>query len=375
MRLVHRLRHITRSRSAGDAHTGAVLFIDGLDTVRRTLDEVDTAAEFDALEEVLADGGAAGITIVAGVEHAAAITAGLLARCAHRWVMHLHDAHDATLLGVAAARVPPAATPGRLVIAGTGLVAQLVLPGDAQPIAIASDHGATALAITIVPSTVDASTLSKGLANDGVTALPLGIDFATGGTSRLHLPDGEHVLVLGGARSGRSTALVRVAAAWRAAHPLGWVGAVLPRRASAVGTVAHAVASDVSLLDQLPPLTSILLLIDDAEAVDDTGGHLAALAASGRPGLWIVAAGRPDALRQLYGHWTTVVRRSRTGLVLTGGSDLDGDLLGVVLPRRTPVPARPGLGWLVAAGQVQLVQVAVDTTKSSVTDVAESARV
>lgn len=64
-------------------------------------------------------------------------------------------------------------------------------------------------------------------------------------------------------------------------------------------------------------------------------------------------------LRQLYGHWTTVVRRSRTGVVHTGGSDLDGDLLGVVLPRRTPIPARPGLAWLVAGGSVHLTQVAL----------------
>ena len=141
------------------------------------------------------------------------------------------------------------------------------------------------------------------------------------------------------------------------------MGAVLPRRASAAGTAAHAVAADVSLLDHLPPSRSVLLVIDDAEAVDDPGGQLAALAASGRSGLWIMAAGRPDALRQMYGHWTTVLRRSRTGLVLTGGSDLDGDLLGVVLPRRSPVPARPGLGWLVAGGPAHLVQVAFDTAE------------
>ncbi len=363
MRLVYRLRQIVRSRLTGDTCTGVVLFIDGLDAVRRTLDDVDTAAEYDALEEVLVDGEAAGITIVASVEHAAAIPAGFLARCAHRWVMHLHDVHDASMLGVAATRVPKAAVPGRLVIAGSGLLAQLVFPGDASPVAVPSDCDAPAPAITIVPSAVDAARLSDGSTRDGLTVLPVGIDFGSGDTRHLQLPDGEHVLVLGGARSGRSTALIRLALAWRAVHPDGWVGAVLPRRASAAGRVAHAVAADVSLLDQLPPGRSVLLVIDDAEAVDDPGGKLAALAASGRSGLWIVAGGRPDALRQMYGHWTTVLRRSRTGLVLTGGSDLDGDLLGVVLPRRSPVPSRPGLGWLVAGGPAHLVQVAVDTAE------------
>ena len=53
------------------------------------------------------------------------------------------------------------------------------------------------------------------------------------------------------------------------------------------------------------------------------------------------------------------MRRSRTGLLLAGCSDLDGDVLGVVLPRRHPVRARPGLAWLVRAGGPTLVQVAV----------------
>jgi S-DNA-T family DNA segregation ATPase FtsK/SpoIIIE len=134
------------------------------------------------------------------------------------------------------------------------------------------------------------------------------------------------------------------------------VGAILPRRSSTV--VARFAGPDISVLDALPADGPVLLLVDDAEAVDDPGGRLAALAAGARPGTCIVAAGRPDALRQLYGHWTTVVRRSRTGVVLTGGSDVDGDLLGVVLPRRTPVPARPGLAWLVSDGRVQLLQIA-----------------
>ena len=94
----------------------------------------------------------------------------------------------------------------------------------------------------------------------------------------------------------------------------------------------------------------MLIVVDDAELVDDIGEALAALAASHRHGLMIVAAGKPDSLRQSYGHWTAVVRRSRLGLVATAANDLDGDLLGAMLPRRTPIAPRPGLMWLVADG-------------------------
>jgi S-DNA-T family DNA segregation ATPase FtsK/SpoIIIE len=87
---------------------------------------------------------------------------------------------------------------------------------------------------------------------------------------------------------------------------------------------------------------------------------LASLAASRRHGLLIVATGKPDSLRQTYGHWTGVVRRSRLGLVTTAANDLDGDLLGAMLPRRTPIAPRPGLVWLVSDGTFVLTQVAVD---------------
>ena len=357
MRLLYRLRTMVRDRLAGESGAPVVLFIDGLDAVRRTLDDLDTAAEFDALEEVLADGEAAGISIVAAVEHVVAVPTSLLARCAHRWVMHLHDAHDGAIVGVNAARVPAPGNPGRLVVAATGLVAQLVNNTSSMPLG-AGHSSRVAHGITVVPSLVAAADLPAGSAHDGTTSLPLGIDFASGGIATFELPDGEHMLVAGGARSGRSATLVRIAEAWREAHPDGCVAAITPRRNTAISVPMSA--PDTGVLDDLPPNGPLLLLVDDAEMVDDPGGRLAALTAGGRPNTWIVAAGRPDALRQLYGHWTTVVRRSRSGVILTGGSDLDGDLLGVVLARRTPVPARPGLAWSVANGTVALTQIAVD---------------
>ena len=362
MRLLHRLRAMVRDRLAGEAGEPVVLFIDGLDALRRTLDDLDTAAEFDALEEILADAEAAGVTIVAAVEHVAAVPASLLARCAHRWVMNLHDAHDGAIMGVGSAGVPAPGTPGRLVVAATGLVAQLVHDTSSMPLP-GGQRRRIAHGITVVASLVDATELPSGSAHDGMTSLPLGIDFASGETATFELPDGEHMLVVGGARTGRSTNLMRIAAAWTEAHPDGCIAAITPRRSTA--TQLPMSAPDSRVLDDLPPDGPLLLVVDDSEMVDDPGGRLAALAAGQRPNTWIVAAGRPDALRQLYGHWTTVVRRSRCGLILTGGSDLDGDLLGVMLPRRTPVPARPGLAWSVANGTAALTQLAVDSNLST----------
>ncbi len=101
-----------------------------------------------------------------------------------------------------------------------------------------------------------------------------------------------------------------------------------------------------------------MLLVDDAESFDDGDGALAGLLSSPAPGLHLIAAGRSDTLRSLYGHWTTVLRRSKTGLLLRPDVDLDGDLLGTTLPRRAPVRLGTGRGYLVHDGELDLVQVA-----------------
>ncbi len=82
-----------------------------------------------------------------------------------------------------------------------------------------------------------------------------------------------------------------------------------------------------------------------------------------RPDVVVVAAGRADALRSLYSHWTRTVRASRVGLLLQPDVDVDGDLLSVRLPRRTTTAIGPGRGYLCAGGEVDLVQVAQVTSK------------
>jgi S-DNA-T family DNA segregation ATPase FtsK/SpoIIIE len=73
----------------------------------------------------------------------------------------------------------------------------------------------------------------------------------------------------------------------------------------------------------------------------------------------VVAAGSADALRSDYGHWTRAVRRARTGLLLRPDREVDGELLGTVLPRHQLEPACAGRGHLVAEGGAELVQVAL----------------
>jgi S-DNA-T family DNA segregation ATPase FtsK/SpoIIIE len=192
----------------------------------------------------------------------------------------------------------------------------------------------------------------------------------------LDVHDGDHVLIVGPGRTGKSEALVRCVAAWHDAasddDERAAIATVMiaPRRSPlvAAGACLHAgvyTSPDGALSQALAEVLThlaagrpTLLAIDDAELVHDGDGRLTALIAARTAGLVVVAAGRGDALRQTYGHWTAAVRRSRLGVMLTGASDVDADLFGVVLPRSIPLAARPGLAHVVDRGELVLAQLA-----------------
>jgi S-DNA-T family DNA segregation ATPase FtsK/SpoIIIE len=331
-----------------------VVLIDGLDAVRRALDDLDSLAELEMLDTILALGAAHDVVAVCAVDRIAAIPSTALAACAQRWVFHLTDPLDAATVGITAGDVP-ASVPGRIVIASTGLEAQLMV--GTLPMRPDAD-GPVPTRVECLSAQVSAGDLPLAESRADDSLLPLGLRFGDGRVCTVDVPDGEHLLIVGPSRSGRSTALQRIVCAWRDAYPDGWWRVIAPRR-----TVLHEQHRHRSLgeiLDEIPSTGRVLIAIDDAEMVDDVGGALAALAASRRHGLLVVATGKPDSLRQSYGHWTAVVRRSRLGIVTSAANDLDGDLLGVTLPRRLPIPPRPGLVWLVADGDAVLTQVAVD---------------
>ena len=95
---------------------------------------------------------------------------------------------------------------------------------------------------------------------------------------------------------------------------------------------------------------------------DDVGSPaefpvLARLPAPGRgSGVVVLAAGGAAALSGHYQGPVAALRRGRSGLLLCPGPG-DADLLGVRLPR-TPLPVRPGSGWLVSGSAIERVQVA-----------------
>lgn len=359
IRLIHRLADEVRRRAGQPSSRSypILVLVDGLDALRVALDDFETAVESEMLDTILTLGPAHDVVMVCGVERVGSVPLSVLGRCAQRWVFHLLDPLDAVGLGVSPADVP-GPQPGRVFVASTGLEAQLMVGQLTLPSCV---DGSIPMAVDCLPPILHATDLSPGEPGGDDSLLPIGVTFGDRRVCNLDVPDGEHVLIVGPPRSGRSTALQRIVQAWLGVHPEGWWRVVAPRR-TVLGE-QNRYRSLEEILDDVPADGRVLIAIDDSELVDDVNGAFAKLAASRRPGLLIVATGKPDSLRQSYGHWTGVVRRSRLGIVTAASTDLDGDLLGAILPRRLPIAARPGLAWLVADGTVELIQLAVDLTE------------
>jgi S-DNA-T family DNA segregation ATPase FtsK/SpoIIIE len=99
-----------------------------------------------------------------------------------------------------------------------------------------------------------------------------------------------------------------------------------------------------------------VVIADDVGAPADVPAlsRLPTTAGAGRVAL--LAAGSAGQLATHYQGPIAALRRGRTGLLLCSGPG-DADLLGIRLPR-TPLPVRPGSGWLVTGAGTRRVQVA-----------------
>ena len=359
-----------------------VALVDDLPGVLRRFDTLDGRQVIDDLHRIFRDGPAVGVHLAVSGDRAGSIPAALASRTSQRIVLHLSDPFDLAALGLR----PPArmATdtqeisppPGRgLLGAGIGIEVQVAGVSDVASWEPAGrcDRGADGSRakgpweVGELPTNIAASTLvGAGVHTDAHASrhlvLPIGIGDRHLRPVGLELHTGDHALVVGPPRSGRTTALQVLA---RSAAALGNAAVVLTLtpRPSALRASSHvlAAADVVHLLSQLATAghaETILVLVDDAELVDDPDGALAALATSARPGLHLVAAARTDRTRLAYGHWTTHLRSSGRGLALRPDPELDGNLWGVRLPRDPEGRRGVGRGFLVGDAEVELVQVA-----------------
>jgi S-DNA-T family DNA segregation ATPase FtsK/SpoIIIE len=374
-RLVRWLRtELSRRQSLGSAAQPAiVLLLDNWSAYEAAFDDLAGLGLRDDLVRVIADGPALGIFAVVAADRALAVPSAVASLIPEKLVLRLSDQHDYAVFGLPV-RDLPEFPPGRAIDATSRCEVQLARPapgGLVQAVAAVRDALAPATRSTGLPRRIEtlpdevkiADLGERPRVSKGGWWLPVGIGDRALAPVGLHLADGEHALIAGSGRSGRTSLLCALAESVTEHVPEADVVAVAGVRSALRDVAACQAVYDpaeiqaaIGAVQRSDGLT--LVLIDDAERIDDADRCLRRHLVAGRTGDRIVAAGRADVLRTSYGHWTELLRRSRQGIVLRPQPEVDGDLWGLVLPRRRAVVFGPGRGYLIHDGDVQLVQVA-----------------
>lgn len=360
---------LNRRRESHARPRPMIVLIDGLSALRDEFQDYEGQQLLECLYRAYADGPGVGMFFAVSTVRARAVPSAMDEVTTQKWVFRLADSYDYSTLGIRGKTVP-AAVPGRCVSTTTLLQMHIATPDRGLEDAV---REATARyeqlpgkpdVIGTLPDDVPSIELARlaDLSREPLL-IPVGVREDTLQPACLELYEGEHLLIAGPARSGKSTLLMAIVQVLRsidgADRPAVW--GICDRRSPLGGAGLDRCAGSP---DEIPALLAALrlesgpvfLLIDDAERVDDSDQSITSLLNAGIPGLCVIAAGRAADLRALYNHWTKIVRKSRCGVLLQPDIDYDGDLLGVTIPRRAPVAMTQGRGYACVSGAIALIQ-------------------
>jgi DNA segregation ATPase FtsK/SpoIIIE, S-DNA-T family len=361
VRLLDRLAQEVAARRAtpsAEPRPHLLLLVDGAESVMTQLDESDPGRGSAALLRLVRDGAAAGLTCLLTADRA--VPGGRLANAVGtRLVLPLPDRADYAVAGIPARDVPGHRPPGRALVGEDARECQLALPrllptawpagspGQDRPLSVPELPAAPVLPLP-GPASVEHP-----------LRLPVGPGGDDGGVLAVDLARTGGLLVAGPPGSGRTTALESCARHLAAAGV-----AVLRVVRGTPPTEAEPgqLRLDAGDVDGWQAwLTGLhgapgAVVVDDSAVVADSAVLGALTAVETAPDVVLVVAGTAAELSAAYRGPVPALRRRRSGLLLSPAPG-DADLLGIRLPR-TPVPSRPGSGWLVVAGTAQRVQVA-----------------
>jgi S-DNA-T family DNA segregation ATPase FtsK/SpoIIIE len=373
-------------RAAPDEPLPRVLvLLDGYAGFAAAFERVNLGELVDALPRLVGDGRPLGVHFAISADRRGAVPNALAGIIPAKIVLRMADEDEFASLGVPLKVVRGAHLPPGRGFLPNGLELQVALPGDdpageAQAAAITErgerlrarwgERGAQP--VEPMPTRIPRASLPAP--ERDLVAL-LGLGDAELDPVEVDL-SARHFLVAGPYRSGRSTALAALFDSLsRGEHPPEF-RLLAPRRsplaelegwsAVASGTEAcEAAAFELGQTiearargDAAPPL---VVVVDDAEELAESFGAqpLETVVRRGRDlDVRVLAACERQAAQRAFTGWLRELRKEEHGLLLAPDADVDGDILGVRLPRRTNPVFPPGRGYLVERGIVQLVQVA-----------------
>ena len=362
-----------------------VLLLDRWEGFVSAFDDVDTGRLTDTFLRLLREGPGAGLRVVVAGDRSALLSK-LSSSIEDTLCLRLADRSDYALAGLSPRLLPDRIENGRGFRGDSGIEVQIALlgvdgSGAAQTAELATIVGAWAAApalppgrrpfrVDVLPTRItyaELDPLSRPEQGPLVITVGVGGDELAAVTVDLALL-GPGFTIAGPARSGRSTALLAVA-----------------RSLLAAGTQLCLVAPRPSPLRDLAGLPGVLrvvtdteprpedlvgtfheatgpfaVLIDDAELLhpSDLQPLLQQVLRDGRDlGHCLIIAGTTDELAGAFRGFTADARKSRSGLLLSPQSHLQGELLGARLARSAAFSGPPGRGLLLTPGHVVLVQV------------------
>ncbi len=350
-------RQQTGGLADGDPHI--LVVIDGIAGFVERLGMLPGSEEAERFARIVRDGPSVGISLAVGAASPKDFPRGMRGSFRTTVVHELVDANDYGALGVKSKDLPTF-VPGRAVTGDGGEVVQVIPLGDlVEPLdfpSVAAPAEIEALEASIPLDDLPQARLGPPL------EVPIGKENLTREVAQLVARTGEHLTIAGPAGSGRTTALLTIARQVRAADAQMPIVAVTADPEIAPSGVFDAVGTLAGLEPVFEALPADdrrwLIVVDDADVLDDEFGVLTELARKPLNHVTLVIAVRSTTARQAFGHWTRFVRGSGIGVILQPDNAVDGELFGVRLPRGERLPARPGRGYLVGGGVATDVQLA-----------------
>ena len=368
--LRHLMNELDRRRSNPRGNRDLIILVDGYGTLRDEFMDYTGTDYLGAFHRVYADGQALGMHIIMATSRLKGIPSAVDDVTQQRWLFHLSDSYDYSNYKIKGPDIP-ASVPGRCVDSVSIRQIQVAHPQMSLEDAVQQvvQRWGTVDKPDVIgqlPSLVRLSQLGVEPSIGGENwIIPVGIAEHNLKPVALELYEGEHALIGGSPRSGKSTLLQAIADSVMKQRDRGETNAQVWVMCTRRSPLAHrdfdrkaTTAQDIaSLAAELEIIEEpVLLLIDDAERIEDAEEGIANIIKAESPYIRIIAAGKPGDLRTMYSHWTKAVRKSRTGVLLQPHIDYDGDMFSLNLPRRSPVALTTGRGYVAVGGALALAQ-------------------
>ena len=350
----------SQDREAASAAPLLVIVIDGIAGFAERNDLGGGTVAGDRFGRIVRDGPAVGIVFVVGATSYKDLPRSLRGAFRTTFVFEQNDTNDYSSFGLRPKEIPTF-RPGRAVIGDAKTLVQ-VIDWSISLLPEAISVSAPPTSVEPLPASVDRDTLPP--ATIGATLeIPIGLDNVTREPAVAIVRAGEHLAIAGPAASGKSTTLRTIAEQLRAGDPeIALVGIAPVESALFESGVfdAGGTYDDVRSVLEIAETDHRrwVVIVDDAERIEDESGPLHTFARGGPSHITLVVSLRASSARQAFGHWARFVRASGVGVLLQPDNTADGDVLGVRLPRGERLENLPGRGYLVQAGAVAECQIA-----------------